>query len=264
MATKNKLSTQAFLAGVRDYLPIDASVREIDSQGQPGRPVRFGQFNENTFYQFDADTLCALGHAIEDLALEEADGDIFASFQFLKNIEPHRERYEQLAATIETVTVVGGGPRPRPIRGLRFLPDRRGAVRDYWIVLYEGRREQALVAGRQMAPERLFEDRKFLGLFTFNPQVIARFRQDLLEAAAGRGKSLGEFERLCALDQAAKQIQDEFVRGRASVEQAMQRLLRAGGAGHDAHFADELEKGLAGLLQWRTRLPEMLQRARGH
>ena len=263
MATKSKLSTQAFLAGVRDYLPIDARVREIDSRGQPGGPVHFGQFSENTFYRFDADALCALGHAIEDLALEEADGEVLASFQSFKDFEPHRERYEQLAATVDAVTVAGAGSRPRPIRRLRFLADSRGAVRDYWIVLYEGRGEQALVAGRQLARARLFEEREFLGFFTFNRQVITRFRQDLLVAAAGRRRSLGEFETLCALDQAAKQIKDEFARGSASVEQAMQRLLQAGGAGPDARFADELEKGLAGLLRWRTRLPEMLQRARG-
>ena len=67
MGSKTHFRRQAFLAGIREYLPMDASIRETDAKGNPGASVHSGELAENTFYVFDAEAMCAVGHAIEDL-----------------------------------------------------------------------------------------------------------------------------------------------------------------------------------------------------
>jgi hypothetical protein len=188
---------------------------------------------------------------------------LLAAFQQYKNFEPHRERYLHLAATIERVQIFATGTPPRGTRHLKLTRDIKGALQDFWIVLYEGHRRQALMIGRQTNKAAEFDDRQFTGFFTFNPRLIASIRQDVLDAAAGRAPLLREFTRLHALDQATKQIKSEFAREKEAVDLAVRRLLTDGRRYRAKNFASDLEKGLSRLHQWKTRLPELLARAEG-
>ena len=249
---------------MRAYLPMDSVVLETDGDGHPISPGAPSELGENTFYLFDADATAAMCHAIEDLALEEADGHFTASFQDFKFFETHRERYCHLAITIDRVEVFAAGKTPRPCHRIKYLKTAKGAGQDFRIALFEGRRHQALFVGRQTNKATAFEEKKFLGFYTFNPGLIARIRQDLADLAHGKSATLREFVRQQAIDQAAKQIKTEFTREREALSQAVRRLQLDGKRYPAENFASDLEKGLTRLHQWRTRLPEILAQAEGN
>jgi len=241
---------------------MDASIRETDASGNPGHSALADDLRENTFYTFDAEAANAVCRAIEDLALEEANGSLLAGFQeFAYFDEAHRERYDQLAATIEHVEVLAAGKTPRRTRHLKFTRDATGACREFQLVLYDGHRRQALFVGRQINKTRALDEREILGFYTFSPRLIGRIREDVLNLAGGRCSSLREFMRQRAIDQAAKQLKTEFSRQKEMVDTAVRRLQLDGERYRAGNFASDLEKGLSRLHQWKTRMPEILARA---
>jgi len=265
VASTKHLSNQAFLARVREYLPLGATVGEIDAAGRLGRNALEGGLNENSFYLFDGEAACAVGHAIADLALDEAKGTFLAGIQHFKNLDPFRECFEQLAITLDRVEIVAAGPMPREARRFKFIPvlDLTGACRDFWVALYQGKRAQAMLIGRQSKNARAFEEKQFIGFYTFNAGLIARLRQEFLDLARGRCSAWREFLRLQAIDQASKQLDAEFGREKQAVDQAMRRMQLDGQRYGAGHFASDLEQGLARLHKWKTRMPEILARAEG-
>src|SRR5262245_59282083 len=111
---------------------MNAEIREIDSDGRAGAVVAGPELKADTFYSFSAQAVCSLSHAVEDVALDEAQGTLLSAFQNLRNFEAHRERYGQLAATIDGVQVLGAGRKPRPARRIKFFADTKGRLRRFW------------------------------------------------------------------------------------------------------------------------------------
>ena len=110
VVSKKNFSNDALLSRVREYLPMDALVRETDVDGNATGDEAPRAFAPNTFYVFDAEALGAFCHGIEDLALEAANGSLLAAFQTFENFKAHRERYCHLAVTVDSVEVLGAGP----------------------------------------------------------------------------------------------------------------------------------------------------------
>lgn len=256
MVSRKRLSEQEFLASVRQYWSNYAVARETDGQGQAGCHVLPGRLQENAFYHFDSEAMGALRHAIEDLALEEANGRLLSTFSSGAEFEPHRERYAHLAVTVERLEVVATGPLPRRVPHLHWLKDTRRRCYEYRLTLYDGKRHQAMALCRRIrrtdSGEELFE-----GFYSFTPELIRRVWAELLDVAAGRAQLLREFHRLRLTDQVSKQIKCAFAREGEALEAAMQRLLLDGRQYQAAHFASDLERGLARLTQWKQRVPEI-------
>src|SRR5437879_13501270 len=115
---------------------MDASVWNTDEKGKPCSCALSSGMMENHFYRFDAEAILAVSHAIEELALEEANGFLLATMQEFKNFEPHRERYWQLAATLEDARVIAKGRRlPRHVH-LKFIATDATTLAPFWTVLY--------------------------------------------------------------------------------------------------------------------------------
>ena len=183
---------------------------------------------ENHLYLFDAEALLAASHAIEELALEEANGTLLAAMQGFKHFEPHRERYWQLAATLADVRVIAHGKQPPRHGHLKFIATSHKALGPVWTVLYQGQRRQAMLVCRQTNRAKTFEEKRFEGCYTFNRELIARVRQDLEQILAGRAPRMREFERLLAIDQAAKKLAAEFTREHKAVDPGLRYLTKLG------------------------------------
>jgi hypothetical protein len=263
MVSRKSFAEQEFLGNVRQYLSTYAVARETDGEGRPGRNALFAGLAENAFYLFDAESACAVAHAIEDLALEEANGSVLAAFGGCKNFELHRERYVHLAATVDRVEVIVAGALPRRVPNVKFIRDTQGVCRDICVVSYEGRHRQAVLVCRQANRAQAFEDRQYEGFFSFEPRLNARLRRQVLDMAAGKAAVLREFFRLRAIDRATKQIKKAFTREREALDLAMEKLLLGGDRYQADHFASDLEKGLSRLQSWKKRLPALLARAEG-
>lgn len=257
MLKKKPLSNEDFLRHVRDYLPMDSSVWNIDEKGKPCSCAISSGMVENHFYRFDADAVLAASHAIEELALEEANGFLLATMQEFRHFEPHRERYWQLAATLEEARVIAKGRRPPRHGHLKFIATSHRALTPLWTVLYQGHHRQAMLVCRQANGAKHFEQKQFDGLYTFSPGVIVRVRRDVEDILAGRAARVREFERLEAIDRAAKRLGAEFARERKAVEGALRRLQIAGERYPARHFAADLEKSLRRLKVVTGKLPDL-------
>jgi len=256
---KNKpLSNEVFLRHVRDYLPMDASVWNTDEKGKPASCALSSGMAENHFYLFDADAMLAASHAIEELALEEANGFVLATMQEFRNFEPHRERYWQLAATLGEARVIARGRRPPRHGHLKFITLDQKSLASFWTVLYQGHHHQAMLVCRQVNDARPFEQKRFDGFYTFNPGLIARVRGDIEDILAGRASPMREFERLHAIDRAAKWLGAEFAREHKAVEEALRKLQVSGHRYEARHFAADLEKSLNRLRHLTDQLPGLV------
>jgi hypothetical protein len=254
--SKQPLSNHDFLARVREYLPMDAAVWEIDEQGKPSGNGLFGDIAPNVFYRFDFEAFTAVAHAVEDVALDEAKGALLAAFQEFSNFAPHRERYWQLGATIDDVLVLGSGKAPRRHGHLRFQNIGQSTLREFRFVLHQGPRHQVMLVCRQSEGGRTIEERKYAGFYTLDPGLITRVREEILELDNSAAE-LKEFSRLQALDLTAKRIDADFLRQKEAVDGALRRLQVNGEYGPD-DFVSDFDKALDRLQQWRTRLPKML------
>src|SRR5205814_6651958 len=96
------------------------------------------------------------------------------------------------------------------------------------------------------------------GCYTFSRELIARVPQDLEQIVAGRASRMREFERLLAIDRAAKKLAAEFTREHKAVDSALRKWQTAGE--HDAprHFEAVVQKSLSRLKQLTDRLPDLV------
>ncbi len=255
MTTTKPFTNEHFLRHVRDYLPMDASVWNLDARGKPSTCAQTGGLTENRVYHFDGESVLAASHAIEEIALEEANGTLLATMQEFNHFEPHRERYWQLAATLAEVRVIARGKRPPRHGHLKFLATNHKGLAPFWTVLYQGHRRQAMLVCRQANPAKVFEQRRFDGFYTFSPGLIAKVRQDLEGMLDGSADGMTEFDRLLAIDRAIQRLADEFTREHRAVESALRKLQTAGVRYQARHFAEDVRKSLNRLKVLTDRLP---------
>jgi hypothetical protein len=236
---------------------MDAAAWETDAEGQPHGNGIIGELHPDTFYRFNSEAVLAISHAVEDFALEEARGSLIALVQDFRHAGENRERYWQLAETLTELIVAGSGKTPRRHGRIKYRA-MRGPVQDFWIVLYEGSPGNIMLVCRQTNEAARFDDRQFLGFYTFEPAPIARVKQELDAVRQGRAPALPEFDRLQTLDHAAKRIESDFARESRALEHAIQKMQREPERYRVDQFASDLGKGLRRLRQWQSRLPEMM------
>ena len=261
MASKRPFSNRSFIDCVRDYLPTDAIVHETDAEGHAGAPISHDDLAANTFYRFDAEALNAFFHAITELALEEASGTLLLAARDQAEFDSCRECLAQLARTIDRVELVGARLGTRSLRGVTIIRDSRGGCRDFRVVLYEGRRTQAMLVCREAKPARSRARTGLVGFYTLDSPLVRQLHAELVDVAQGRAVALRGFVRLQAIDLAARQLQREFEREQQALHTAVRRLQFDPQHYRPAQFASDLEQGLCRLQEWKRRLPEMVTRA---
>jgi hypothetical protein len=205
---------------MRDYLPVDSPTGSIGTAAQgAGYPSR-----ANAFGIFDSEIMLALTHAVEDLALEDASGRLLCTFQDFAKFHTHRERYAQIATTLDEVLVLGVGRKPRPCAQVQFLNSDGTVLGEFWMVMYQGSRINALAIGRQINQVDRISDKLFRAFFTFDSRIIGRIRREVLDAIAGRQPAMPFFARLSALDQAEHQIRTRLGGELAGLEASVERM----------------------------------------
>ena len=236
---------------------MEATARQID--GADAVNALDQGVADNVFYEFDADAVVAIWHAVEDLALEEASGSLLAAIQEFSWVEAHRERYEQLALTVDHVEVIGTGVAPRRIARMKWVADRKGAGKKFRAAIYEGPQVQVAFVAEQVNDAKEFEGRRFTGFYTFDAGLVARLRADLLDLVAGRSDSLREFARQRAIYEAGREIQRELTAQREALAKAVRRLRLDGERYPPRQFVAELEKGLNRLVEWKDKMPKLIE-----
>lgn len=224
MAGNRSRINSDFLSRVDEYLPTDAAVIAVDASEQSEPVASVDILSGNTFYLFSSDALLAASHAIEDLALDEANGTLLVVLQDFDNFTVERERYALLAATLDGVQVVGCGRKPRHCGRIQFITASQTALKDFWVVLYQGRHTQALVMSRQTHRTGTFEDRTFVGFYTFDARLIARVRQDIECLLQGESPCLREYDRLREIDRTVKEVRTVLQQEQLALESTLDKL----------------------------------------
>jgi hypothetical protein len=255
------LANDDFLKRVRDYLPMDAAAWELDAAGKPVRKVPQDELKDNTFYGVDAEAMVAASHAIEDLALDEANGFLMASFQDIQNFESQRERYWQIAATIDEVQVIHGGTKPRRDGRVRFASMHGTALERYWVVLYQGRRAQALLLSRQTNAATAVEEKAFSGFYTFDARIIQSVRREVGLMLTKDQTQLSEYERLLAFAAAARLLQESFLREKARLEDSLGRWQARREQHQLAQFTADFDVAMKHFQELKARMADTLGQA---
>ena len=252
VSDRTRFSNDAFTTRVREYLTMEATTRQLNGP-EKGNANDTG-LAENVFYEFDADSFLALWHAVEDMALEEAAGWLIASIQEFSWLESQRERYEQLALTLDHVEVIGTGPTPRRIPRVRFKTEKKGALKKYRSIVYQGPQVQVAFLAEQANDAKDFDARRFIGFYTFESRLVERLKADPVR----------EFARQRAIHNADREIQRELAVQREALAKAVRRWRLDDDRSRTREFVSELEKGLSRLVEWKNKIPKLIEQVEGN
>jgi hypothetical protein len=126
------------------------------------------------------------------------------------------------------------------------------------MVLYEGQRFQAMLLCEQVNDAKKFDEKKFVGFYTFNPRIVAQAREDMTESLGGDCPGLKRFARLQQMDQAAKKIKVEFAREKEAIDIAIKKLQNHEKHYRAKHFIEDLNNTLERLNRLQAHWPELI------
>jgi hypothetical protein len=154
--------------------------------------VRLGDLvtipDSDLHHVMDSEAMLAISHAIEDIAGETRRGELIATFQDFKNFLPHKKRYMSLAEDLDAVRVWGCGEIPKNCGKIDFVQAEEERIRRYWLVLFDSEETRAVLLCKQVNRAANFEDKKFIGFYSFNPYLVQsiRWRFNLLSSGLSR------------------------------------------------------------------------------
>jgi hypothetical protein len=160
--------------------------------GREGKKVRLGDIvtipDSDLHHVMDSQAMLAISHAIEDIASEVRHGELIATFQDFKNFQPHKKRYMSLAEDLDAVRVWGCGEIPRNCGKIDFVQAEEERIRRYWLVLFDSEESRAVLLCKQVNRATDFDDKKFIGFYSFNPYLVQsiRWRFNLLSSGLSR------------------------------------------------------------------------------
>ena len=160
--------------------------------GRSQAKVRLGDLvtipDSDLHHVMDSEAMQAISYAIEDIAAEESRGELIATFQDFKNFQPHRKRYTSLAEDLDAVRVWGSGKVPEKCGKVDFIQAHEQRLLRYWLVLFDSEHTRAVLLCKQVNRAVKFEDKKFLGFYSFNPYLVQsiRWRFNLLSCGLSR------------------------------------------------------------------------------
>jgi hypothetical protein len=160
--------------------------------GRAKGTVRLGDIvtipDSDLHHVMDSEAMLAISHAIEDIAGETRRGELIATFQEFNNFLPHKKRYMSLAEDLDAVRVWGCGDIPKNCGKIDFVEAGEERIRRYWLVLFDSEHTRAVLLCKQVNKAVKFEDKKFIGFYSFNPYLVQsiRWRFNLLSSGLSR------------------------------------------------------------------------------
>jgi hypothetical protein len=167
--------------------------------GRSQDKVRLGDLvtipDSDLHHVMDADAMLAISYAIEDVAGEERQGELIATFQNFDNFLPHKTRYMSLAEDIDAVRVWGSGKPPQKCGKVDFIVADDPKLLRYWLVLFDSPKTRAVLLCKQVNKAEKFEDKKFLGFYSFNPYLVQSIRWRFNLLSCGLSRVMSHWER---------------------------------------------------------------------
>lgn len=144
---------------------------------------------------FNNEAMLAISHAIEDLASDTGEGDLFSTFQKMENFEYQKKRYLALANDLDAVRVWAEGQPPKRCGKIDFVPILHKDLKRYWIVLFNSKNVHAALICKQVNRKMNFQDKAFVGFYTFNPFLVESIRRELNLVSCGLSSIIHQWEK---------------------------------------------------------------------
>ena len=196
-----KATTKRFKAKLKPYHHhFDRCSKAVAvHHGRSQNKVRLGDLvtipDSDLHHVMDADAMLAISYAIEDIASEERQGELIATFQNFQNFLPHKARYMSLAEDIDAVRVWGCGKPPTKCGKVDFVVADDVKLLRYWLVLFDSPHARAVLLCKQVNKAEKFEDKKFLGFYSFNPYLVQSIRWRFNLLSCGLSRVISHWER---------------------------------------------------------------------
>ena len=167
--------------------------------GRSNDKVRLGDLvtipDSDLHHVMDSEAMLAISHAIEDIAGEERQGELIATFQDFANFLPYKARYAGLAEDLDAVRVWGFGKPPEKCGKVDFIVADEAKLLRYWLVLFDSEHARAVLLCKQVNKAQKFEDKKFLGFYSFNPYLVQSIRWRFNLLSCGLSKVISHWEK---------------------------------------------------------------------
>ena len=167
--------------------------------GRTKDKVRLGDLvtipDSDLHHVMDCEAMLAISHAIEDIAAEERQGELIATFQDFKNFLPYKNRYISMAEELDAVRVWGTGPVPRNCGKVDFVQADEQRLLRYWLVLLDSEHTRAVLLCKQLNRATEFADKKFLGFYSFNPYLVQSIRWRFNLMSCGLSRVISHWEK---------------------------------------------------------------------
>ena len=196
-----KATTKRFKAKLKPYHHhFDRCSKAVAvHHGRSGDKVRLGDLvtipDSDLHHVMDSEAMLAISHAIEDIAGEERRGELIATFQDFANFLPYKARYAGLAEDLDAVRVWGFGKPPEKCGKVDFIVADEAKLLRYWLVLFDSEHARAVLLCKQVNKAQKFEDKKFLGFYSFNPYLVQSIRWRFNLLSCGLSRVIAHWER---------------------------------------------------------------------
>jgi hypothetical protein len=195
-----KATNKKFKAKLKPYHHhFDKSKAMCVHHGREKSQVRLGDLvtipDSDLHHVMDSKAMLAISHAIEDIAGEERKGELIATFQDFHNFLPHKTRYISLAEDLDAVRVWGCGKVPQKCGKVDFIQADEAKLLKYWLVLFDSEHTRAVLLCKQVNKAAKFEDKKFLGFYSFNPYLVQSIRWRFNLLSCGLSKVIAHWEK---------------------------------------------------------------------
>ena len=219
-----KATTKKFRAKLKPYhhhfkrCSKAVAVHHGRSQGN----VRLGDLvtipDSDLHHVMDSAAMLAISHAIEDIASEEGRGELISTFQDFENFKPYKARYMRLAEQLDAVRVWGCGKVPQKCGKVDFIQADESKLLKYWLVLFDSEHARAVLLCKQVNKAAKFEDKKFIGFYSFNPYLVQSIRWRFNLMSCGLSRVISHWEKSFPFPDLKMRDLDRLIRQPDAVE----------------------------------------------
>jgi hypothetical protein len=190
--------------------------------GRSQDKVRLGDLvtipDSDLHHVMDSEAMLAISHAIEDIAAEEGQGELISTFQNFENFLPYKARYMRLAEQLDAVRVWGFGKVPQKCGKVDFIQADETKLLKYWLVLLDSEHTRAVLLCKQVNRAEKFEDKKFIGFYSFNPYLVQSIRWRFNLMSCGLSKVISHWEKSFPFPDLKMRDLDRLIRQPDAVE----------------------------------------------
>ncbi len=220
---------RALLTEVQQRLPPARQFVQEAFSADHGRPVmvRLPSLSASTFYYCDDMTARAFCDGVIELASHLNGGELTVTYPFHGELGAQEHRLQLLAPKLTGIRALAvDAPRKASVLAGRVTwhPIAGQPLAKFRLALHDGHRPMLFIA--RDTKSAAADGARYLGFFTFDPDVIGEIAEDVEQLLHGAGTQMAAFARLELLHRTTQRVSRELESYSRRVELAIRRAHR--------------------------------------